>query len=133
MNALLTLPPALNAKRSASNDLLAAAIETSIVKIAVIRARACQFVYGQKSQTNPESTMVNALIAAQAKLQADEERVIREEKDIDQQLEEYQRLLQLVDGPGGGGFAEVVDEWIRVQKETEECKRDLRRLGWTGD
>jgi len=131
-NALSTLPPVLNGKRSASNDLLAAAIETSLVKLSVIRARAHQIIYGQKSQSNSEATMVKALMAAQSKLQKDEERLVEEEKAVDRQLEAYQRLLQLIDGPNGG-FAQVVEDWIRVQKETEECKRDLRRLGWTGE
>lgn len=27
-------------------------------------------------------------------------------------------------------FGQVVDDWARVKKETEECVRDLRRLGW---
>jgi len=76
--------------------------------------------------------MAKALLAAQSKLKKDEARLIADEEIIDRQLAEYQRLLELVDGVGGG-FSQVVEDWSRVQKETEECKRDLRRLGWTGD
>jgi len=110
-----------------------AAIEASQAKLSVIQARAHQFIYCQKSQVNPEITLAKALLAAKSKLQKDEARLIEEERILDRQLEEYQRLLQLVDGPGRGGFARVVDDWTRIQRETEECKRDLRRLGWTGD
>jgi hypothetical protein len=76
--------------------------------------------------------MVRALGAAHQKLKEDEKRLADEERDVDRQLLEYNNLLQLVDGPSGG-FAQVVDDWIKVQKETHECRKDLRRLGWTGD
>jgi hypothetical protein len=78
--------------------------------------------------------MAQALSTVYEKLKKDERKMEEEQHVVDRQLDEYQRLLQLVDGSGGGfGFGQVVEDWTRVQKETEECKRDLRRLGWTGD
>lgn len=76
--------------------------------------------------------MLHALYAAHEKLMKDKRRLAEEEKNLDRQLNKYQELLQFVDGVGGG-FTQIVEDWTRVQKETEECKRDLRRLGWTGD
>lgn len=54
---------------------------------------------------------------------------------LDQQLDEYETLLQLVDGggKGTGGYQQVVNDWTKIKQETDECKKDLRRLGWTGD
>lgn len=53
--------------------------------------------------------------------------VKEEERALDQELGEYAQLLNLVDERGG--FAQVID-WVRVRRETEECRQDLRRLGW---
>lgn len=81
--------------------------------------------------------MKDALSAAYGKLKRQEQRMEEEERELDRQLEEYGRLLQLVDGgrarSANGGFAQVVEDWSRVTKETEECRKDLRRLGWSGD
>ena len=53
---------------------------------------------------------------------------------LDQQLYEYETLLRLVDGgKGTGGYQQVVNDWTKIKQETDECKKDLRRLGWTGD
>ena len=30
----------------------------------------------------------------------------------------------------GGGFAQAIEDWARVRRETEECRQDLRHLGW---
>jgi len=57
-----------------------------------------------------------------------------ESLSLDQQLHEYETLLQLVDGgKNTGGYHQVVNDWTKVKQETDECKKDLRRLGWTGD
>ena len=53
-------------------------------------------------------------------------------QSLDRQLQEYESLMQLVDG-GRGGYRQVVSEWTKVKQETEDCMKDLRRLGWTGD
>lgn len=97
-----------------------------------MRARAHQALYDFKSSTNPQATMVGALSSAYAMLKKEERKMDEETRMLDRQTEEYEAMLKLVDG-GGGGFAQVVEDWARVQKEKEECKRDLRRLGWTGD
>jgi hypothetical protein len=76
--------------------------------------------------------MVKSLLTAYEKLKKEESRLADQERDLDLQLGEYEKLLRLVNG-GGGGFAQVVEDWTRVQREIEECRKDLRRLGWTGD
>lgn len=134
VHALTTIPPPLNKKRSAQDDLLSTTIETSLLKLSLLRAQAHQSLYGYRSDVrNPETrNMVTALQTAHSKLQKEALKLDEEERRLDRQLDDYQRLLQLVDG-SGTGFGQVVEDWVRVQKETEECRRDLRRLGWTGD
>lgn len=109
-------------------------IEASLVKISLLRARAQHSLYGAKSQTRPghEGTIASATAIAYRKLKADEVQMREEERILDQKLKEYEDLLALVDA-GHGGFQQVVNDWTRVKKETEECRKDLRRLGWTGD
>lgn len=109
-------------------------IEASLVKIYLLRARALRSVYGTKSQTQPnnEGTVASAISVAYRKLKADEARMREEERQLDQKLSKYEELLTVVDG-GQGGFQQVVNDWTRVKKETEDCRTDLRRLGWTGD
>ena len=51
---------------------------------------------------------------------------------LDAQIAQYEGMLSLVDGRDGS-FAQVVRDMARVKRETEECRKDLRRLGWTGD
>ncbi|KZT27872.1 hypothetical protein NEOLEDRAFT_66838 [Neolentinus lepideus HHB14362 ss-1] len=121
-------------KHFATQDLVSSKIETSLLKLSVLRAKAYADLYGYHSSKNPEATMTKALSAAHERYTAEERRLQEEERKLDRQLKEYQQLLELVDGKSrDGGFAQVVEDWVRVQKETEECKRDLRRLGWTGD
>ena len=132
VRALTEYPPVLNSTRSASNDLLAVTIETSLLKLSLIRARAHIALYRYTSSTKPDINMAQALFAASKKAEQDERRLAAEERALDRELDEYSGLLELIDGPGGG-FMQVVEDWTRVQKETDECRRDLRRLGWTGD
>ncbi|KAG6829887.1 hypothetical protein H0H92_003156 [Tricholoma furcatifolium] len=120
-------PPNLNSRRTASTELLATRIEASLIKLSLIRARATQALYEHRSGS---TSVADALSSAHAKLKADEKRMREEEKVLDQQLAEYDEMLKLVDG---GGFRQVIEDWARVQREREECVRDLRRLGWTGD
>ncbi|KAH7929098.1 hypothetical protein BV22DRAFT_154411 [Leucogyrophana mollusca] len=70
--------------------------------------------------------MVDALAAAPAKLDGDQRR-LEEGRDLDRQLEEYEQLLRLVEGPCGS-FAQVAEDWTKVQREIIECRKDL---GWT--
>jgi hypothetical protein len=30
----------------------------------------------------------------------------------------------------GGDYAQIVEDYARIQNESEECKRDLKMLGW---
>ncbi|KAF8075016.1 hypothetical protein FPV67DRAFT_1777746 [Lyophyllum atratum] len=126
-----TYPPEINSRRGASNELFSARIEASLIKLSLIRARATQALYDHKTPKHPDTTIAQALCAAYAKLKADARKMNEEEAALDRQLAEYEAMLKLVDG--GGGFTQVIEDWTRVQKEREECIRDLRRLGWTGD
>jgi hypothetical protein len=55
-----------------------------------------------------------------------------ESQDLDRQIQEYEDLLRLVDG-SSGGYQQIVKDWVKIKRETDECLKDLRRLGWTGD
>lgn len=55
-----------------------------------------------------------------------------ETQDLDRQIQEYESLLKLVDG-SGSGYQQLVKDWVKTNRETDECMKDLRRLGWTGD
>ncbi|KAI5885116.1 uncharacterized protein SCHCODRAFT_01109555 [Schizophyllum commune H4-8] len=123
VEAIQTLPPVLHTKREASHDLLATTIETLLIKLSVLRARAQQAVYGP-----PERRQ--ALEAAYAKLKDDEAKLAEEEAVMDRQIRDYEAALKI---GGASGFKQIVDDYARVQRDTEECRRDLRRLGWAGD
>ncbi|KNZ72626.1 hypothetical protein J132_02219 [Termitomyces sp. J132] len=125
-------PPKINSRRAASDELLAARIEASLIKLSLIRARATQTLYDHRSTKNPDVNVAQALSCVYARLRAEEKKMREEEVALDRQLGEYGTMLELVDGDGGG-FKQVVEDWTRVQREKEECIRDLRRLGWTGD
>lgn len=125
-------PAAINDKRASTNNLLAATIEISLIKLSLVRVRAHQALYDYRSTGRPQASMTDALSAAYSKLKIDERKMEEEETGLDRQLKEYETMLRMIDGRGGG-FAQVVEDWTRVQKEKEECRRDLRRLGWTGD
>ncbi|KAF8216414.1 hypothetical protein K438DRAFT_389728 [Mycena galopus ATCC 62051] len=132
-HALENFPPEIESRRAASDDLLAMTIETSLVKVSLIRAQVLELVYNYSSPKNSELSMRRALSAAYGKLKEDERELEDEELALDRELAEYQALLDMVDGGGSGGFKQIVADTARVEKETEECRRDLRRLGWTGD
>ncbi|KAF5388684.1 hypothetical protein D9757_004757 [Collybiopsis confluens] len=123
INALSTIPPSLNRYHQASNALSAATIEASLAKLSLQRGQSYQTVYGFASESQPDSTMANALSIAYGKLQEEAQGLKDEEQALDQQIEEYRRLMALADG---GGFAQIVEDYVRIQAEIEECKRDLR-------
>ncbi|KAJ7760483.1 hypothetical protein B0H16DRAFT_574409 [Mycena metata] len=131
--ALERFPTEMESRSAANDDLLAMAIEASLVKISLVRAQALDLVYNYHSQKNPELHMRHALSAAHTKLKDDEREMEEEERKLDRELAQYQTLLDMVDGGGSGGFRQIVADTARVEKETEECKKDLRRLGWTGE
>ncbi|KZP11502.1 hypothetical protein FIBSPDRAFT_871303 [Athelia psychrophila] len=131
-DAITVCPPLLRANQVAGNDLTSITIEICLIKLSLIRAKAHASLYGVKSPINSAAAMPQALSTAQSRMKEDERRLVTEDRALDKELSEYTRLLELVDGPDGG-FAQVVEDWMTIHKETEECRRDLRRLGWTED
>ncbi|KAK0497247.1 hypothetical protein EDD18DRAFT_1462079 [Armillaria luteobubalina] len=129
VQSLRKWPPILNSQRQAHHDFLATTIETSLIKLSLIRARCHQLLYGFGDGAHD---MPSALAAIHTKLTEEESVLKEEEAELDHQLHEYHRLLHVVDG-SGSGFHQVLEDWSQIQKETEECRRDLRRMGWTGD
>jgi len=59
--------------------------------------------------------MSQALLAASKKGKEDERRLAEEERALDRELDEYSRLLQLIDGPDGG--------FVRLLRTGRECKK----------
>jgi hypothetical protein len=124
------LAPAIIGRNAVNNELLVMDIEASLVKISLIRARVQHALYNYQSHKDPELHMAHALSLAYGKLKDNERQMEDEELRLVHELTQFQSVLDVVDG-GGKGFRQVVDDWARVKKETEECKKDLRRLGWT--
>ncbi|KAJ6591654.1 hypothetical protein DFH09DRAFT_1137605 [Mycena vulgaris] len=131
--AVTKFPRDLTTRNSASNDLLAMTIEASLVKVSLIRAQALKTMYNYHAPRKPELHMKRALTAAYAKLKEEERQMEEEEGELDRELSEYQTLIDMFDGGSSGGFKQIVVDCARVEKETEECRKDLRRLGWTGE
>lgn len=132
VEALTTLPPQLHAIRVAEADVVAATIEAALLKLSLVRARAHQALYGHSLPNRPDATVSRAVTAAYEKLKERRRAQETEMQKLDRQIEEYESMLRLVDGRDGS-FAQVVKDMARVKRETEECRKDLRRLGWTGD
>lgn len=134
--AISTTFPIYDAARSASIDLLLSTIETALIKLSLIRARSERALYNHKpkNEYNNSKSVSQALTLAFKSLKKEEKDMKTEALSLDQQLHEYETLLQLVDGgKGSGGYQQVVNDWTKIKQETDECKKDLRRLGWTGD
>ncbi|KAF8967650.1 hypothetical protein BDZ97DRAFT_501833 [Flammula alnicola] len=133
--AISTTLPTHDATRSSSVDLLAATIETSLVRLSLTRARSERALYNHEPHKNAHkegNNMTKAIAAAYSALKKDEKEMKNEGNSLDRKLQEYESLLQLVDG-GKGGYQQIINDWTKVKQETDECLRDLRRLGWTGD
>jgi len=81
---------------------------------------------------NTERSVSQAISIAYQALVEEEDALKMEIQDLDRQIQEYEALLQLVDG-SSGGYQQVVKDWLKIKRETDECLKDLRRLGWTGD
>lgn len=127
--------PAYDAARTASIDLLAAEIEASLIKLSRTKARFERTLYNYQPGPNRNTERKNvaqAIATAFGALKKDEKEMETENRSLDRQLEEYETLLNLVDG-GSGGYQQIVNDWTKVKQETDECLKDLRRLGWTGD
>ncbi|KIM44504.1 hypothetical protein M413DRAFT_442475 [Hebeloma cylindrosporum] len=124
--------PTLETTRTASIDLLAATVEASLVKLSLIKARSERSLYNQQFNGKDDNTMAHAIVAAHGALKRDEQEMKAEANSLDRQLQEYESLLKLVDG-GSGGYQQIINDWTKVKQGTDECLKDLRRLGWTGD
>ncbi|KAJ7155487.1 hypothetical protein C8R43DRAFT_1000095 [Mycena crocata] len=131
--ALERFPRDLTGRSAAKDDVLTMTIEASLVKISLVRAKALKAVYDYHSPKNSQLHMRRALSAAHAKLREGEREMEEEERKLDRELAEYRALLDMVDGGGSAGFKQIVADCARVENETEECRKDLRRLGWTGE
>ena len=108
-----------------------------MVKLSLSRARADRALYNHKlspsaGKGGASTSAGKAIEAAYLSLKKDEKEMVVQGQSLDRQLQEYESLMQLVDG-GRGGYRQVVSEWTKVKQETEDCMKDLRRLGWTGD
>ncbi|KAF8478254.1 hypothetical protein JB92DRAFT_1853979 [Gautieria morchelliformis] len=128
--AMKTLPAAMNAKHTASHNLLATTIETTLLKLSLVRARLENAIYNYASPSTQGVRVSQAVVRLHEKLVARERALETQERDIRSRLKEYEQLLELVDGTGGG-FGQVVKDLATVKREAEECRKDLRRLGWT--
>ncbi|KAH9479476.1 hypothetical protein JR316_0008070 [Psilocybe cubensis] len=127
--------PHYHAARTASIDLLAAGIEASLIKLSLTKERSERSIYNYQSgpnRTAERNTVTHAIERAFRALKDDENEMDAEIRSLDSQLAEYETLLNLVDG-GHGGYQQVIDDWTKIKQDTDECLKDLRRLGWTED
>ncbi|KAI0641934.1 hypothetical protein C8Q79DRAFT_929482 [Trametes meyenii] len=148
--ALETLPAQLRATRAAHADVLAATVEAALLKLSLIRARTHRAVYGlaippssgssssnlaasRAAGSQKTRTVADAVAATHEALLARQRAQAEEMRALDGQLEAYEGMLRMVDGRREGAFAQVVKDMARVKRETDECRKDLLRLGWTGD
>ncbi len=117
--------------------MLAATVEAALLKLSLVRARAHRALYGFSPPSSHRSakTVGDAVAAAHGALRARKRAQDAEMDALDGQIAAYEGMLGLVEGGRGreGAFAQVVTDMARVKKETEECRRELMRLGWTGD
>ncbi|KAF9531772.1 hypothetical protein CPB83DRAFT_848702 [Crepidotus variabilis] len=132
--AILEVLPKYNQARAASIDLIAATIEASLQRLNLIRGQSQRAFYNHHANAIPgESKSVSQAIArAYEALKEEEKYLAAEAQTLDHQLQEYDTLLQLVDS-GTSGYKQIIEDWAKTKRETDECRKDLRRLGWTGD
>ncbi|KAF7794330.1 hypothetical protein EIP86_005464 [Pleurotus ostreatoroseus] len=131
LQAIASLPHLINTQRAVEFEELAMTLETCLLKLSLIRARTHESVYGYSSTNRADATMEKALGALQEKLAEKRRQQDKEERELDERIGQYDAVLHVIDG-GGLNFTQVVDDMARVRRESEECRRDLRRLGWTG-
>ncbi|KAJ8521710.1 hypothetical protein ONZ45_g1604 [Pleurotus djamor] len=112
LHALDVIPGTVHKQQTAEANLQAATIELGLMKLAYLRSRVSQAIYGVMSsgETGSGSTMSEALERANAKLKADARRMDEEERELESQLAAYEQTLALVDG--SGGFSQVIEDWI---------------------
>ncbi|KAJ2972443.1 hypothetical protein NUW54_g12267 [Trametes sanguinea] len=112
LTALETLPPQLRAARTAQAELLATTIETALLKLSLLRARAHRALYGfslpppGKPRSTPEATserrtvaraVSNAYDALRARQRAQE----KEMRELDGQIAAYEGVLGACGRTGG--------------------------------
>ncbi|KAF8507944.1 hypothetical protein BU17DRAFT_56973 [Hysterangium stoloniferum] len=119
------LPQVANANHTASQEYLAMTIETSLLKLSVVRARLKSSLYGYASSSNSRFSIADSVEKMHSRLVTQQTALERQEQDMQGRLMEYQRLIELVDGKDGS-FSQVVEDLTTVQRETEECRKDLR-------
>ena len=126
--------PVFKASRNASIDLLSTTFEATLQRLNSIREGARQAFYNHQVEGNVTKTeTVSQAISIAYQALAEEEAALKTEtQDLDRQIQEYESLLRLVDG-SSGGYQQIVNDWVKIKRETDECLKDLRRLGWTGD
>ena len=95
-----------------------------------VRERARRSFYNHQRDTG--ANVSQALAIAYAALKEEERDLKLETQKLDQKIHDYETLLKLVDGDSGG-YRQIVQDWLEVKQGTDECLKDLRRLGWTGD
>ena len=127
---ITTTLPALDAARTASIEHLAATLEATFQMLNAVRERTRSSFYNHKHETGPDVSQ--ALAIAHGALKEEEKDLKLETRKLDQQIQDYETLLKLVDGDSGG-YRQIVRDWLEVKQGTDECLKDLRRLGWTGD
>lgn len=131
LQAVEVLPHRVHTQRAVEFEELAMTLETCLLKLSLVRARAHTALYAHASAARPGATMEKALGVLEERLAEKRGQQEDEEEELDRRIGEYEQLLRMVDG-GGGSFAQVVEDMARVRRESDECRRDLRRLGWTG-
>lgn len=107
--AIWTSFPIYDGMRSASIDVLLTTIETSLIKLSLIRAGSERALYGERRR--------EAVGVAIEWLKREEEEMEMENCLLDEELEGYERLE-----------GDVVREWMEIRRESEECERDLRLI-----
>jgi len=122
-----TLPPPSNSKGASFHGLLAAKIEASLLKLSLVRARLRSSLYDYTPSSDSSTSVGDAVKKMDKKLKHKLRNLQSEEDSMKKQLAEYEKMLKMVDTKGGG-FSQVVEDLARVKRETEECRKDLRRV-----
>lgn len=119
-----------------------------LLKFRLLQSQASSSLYGTRveptaaNQLKSPATMDDALDVVETQMALERTALDVEEKKVLKVLGQYEMASSLVDGSGGGTsstrvkgkpqtYSEVVDEWVKVNQEIAEIKKDLGRLGWS--
>jgi len=114
---------------------LCTTIEASLIKLSLVKEQTDRSLYSYRSKSKAErslASLADAVTTAYASHKEDEKKMKAEIATLDRELLEYESMLRLVDG-NNSGYQQIINDWTKVQQETDECLKDLRRLGWTGN